>query len=289
MEMNIDAQRIRLERERRAWTQEQLAGATGLGLRTVQRIEREGRASFESVQAIAAALELTIAELRLDTASLNPRELHIPFMLQLVFAALSGVAVNMWVEWSDGLMANRAPVWDALSYLVPGGLFAAGVLIPQLGVGRTFVRRALALVVASAASFYVAVRIAADGWLGLGQSGPSLPSLLVASLVGVAIVLPAAHWLIGMGRPVRLWVFGFIAAVLGAVVLHFGANTSMFDLPHESFAAWHVLLCVAIRVGRGKDLTVPSMRPLIRSVREVLPGGKLWRLSPQAPAVRIGD
>ncbi len=54
---------IRSAREARSWSQAHLAGAAGLSLRTVQRLER-GRASApETLLAVAGALELDIAEL----------------------------------------------------------------------------------------------------------------------------------------------------------------------------------------------------------------------------------
>lgn len=67
MEMNVDRHLIRNERERRAWTQEHLAQVAGLGLRTVQRIEAKGVASFESVRALAAVLDRSASELAAET------------------------------------------------------------------------------------------------------------------------------------------------------------------------------------------------------------------------------
>src|SRR3954471_5709709 len=64
MDMRVDPKRIRAERERRAWSQEHLATVSGLGLRTIQRIEKTGAASFESARALAAVLEVSVAELR---------------------------------------------------------------------------------------------------------------------------------------------------------------------------------------------------------------------------------
>jgi len=74
--MRIDSKRIRAERERRAWSQEHLATVSGLGLRTIQRIEKTGAASFESVRALAAVLEVSVAELRVlrDEARAADRE-----------------------------------------------------------------------------------------------------------------------------------------------------------------------------------------------------------------------
>jgi len=64
-DMNLDATRIRQEREKRAWTQEQLAEIAGLGVRTVQRIEATGIASFESAAALSSALVIPVSDLKL--------------------------------------------------------------------------------------------------------------------------------------------------------------------------------------------------------------------------------
>jgi transcriptional regulator with XRE-family HTH domain len=63
MEMQVDGRLIRFRRERRAWSQEHLATVAGLGLRTVQRIETTGLASYESIRAVAAVLEIPVSEL----------------------------------------------------------------------------------------------------------------------------------------------------------------------------------------------------------------------------------
>jgi len=64
MDMQIDASKIRAERERRAWSQEQLAETTGLSHRTIQRVESTGSASYETAKAIAAVFECEVAALR---------------------------------------------------------------------------------------------------------------------------------------------------------------------------------------------------------------------------------
>jgi len=76
MDMRVDPKRIRAERERRAWSQEHLATVSGLGLRTIQRIEKTGAASFESARALASVLEVNVAELRVlrDDARTAGRE-----------------------------------------------------------------------------------------------------------------------------------------------------------------------------------------------------------------------
>ena len=63
MDMQIDRELIRNERRRRAWSQQHLAEVSGLGLRTIQRIEQGGAASYESASALAACLELPLSRL----------------------------------------------------------------------------------------------------------------------------------------------------------------------------------------------------------------------------------
>ena len=68
MDMKLKPSLIRQEREQRAWSQEHLAGVTGLALRTIQRIESSGSASYESATALAAVFELPVAALRTEEA-----------------------------------------------------------------------------------------------------------------------------------------------------------------------------------------------------------------------------
>ena len=66
MDMKLSSALIRRERENRAWSQEHLAGVTGLALRTIQRIESTGSASYESASAIAAVFGVPFGALRAD-------------------------------------------------------------------------------------------------------------------------------------------------------------------------------------------------------------------------------
>lgn len=58
--MNINPDRVRDERKRRSWSQEELAIAAGLNLRTIQRIETHGVASLQSIKALAAVLDIDV-------------------------------------------------------------------------------------------------------------------------------------------------------------------------------------------------------------------------------------
>jgi DNA-binding XRE family transcriptional regulator len=61
--MKINGEVVRVLREQKSWSQEHLATASGLSVRTVQRVEVEGVASAETRLALAAALDVPVAEL----------------------------------------------------------------------------------------------------------------------------------------------------------------------------------------------------------------------------------
>lgn len=69
--MQLNTEMVKLRRQHKGWTQQQLAEIADLSLRTVQRIETTGLASNESCSALCAVLELNRAEL-LATALAPP-------------------------------------------------------------------------------------------------------------------------------------------------------------------------------------------------------------------------
>lgn len=58
MDMKAKSSIIRKHRTERLWSQEHLAKVSGLGLRTIQRLESRGSASKESVKALASVFEV---------------------------------------------------------------------------------------------------------------------------------------------------------------------------------------------------------------------------------------
>tara|TARA_R110001592_G_scaffold12872_1_gene60483 strand:+ start:342 stop:854 length:513 start_codon:yes stop_codon:yes gene_type:complete len=63
MEMELNKETLKNQRDSRAWSQTQLAEVSGLSLRTIQRIEKTGVASQESAKSLAAVYECSITEL----------------------------------------------------------------------------------------------------------------------------------------------------------------------------------------------------------------------------------
>lgn len=58
-----DTNKFRSLRLTRAWSQEQLAELSGLSVRTVQRIEKGDQPSLETMSALAAVFEVSVADL----------------------------------------------------------------------------------------------------------------------------------------------------------------------------------------------------------------------------------
>lgn len=64
MAKNIDrAKFVKKAREERAWPQRQLAEVANVNLRTIQRLEKDGAASFETLMAVAQAFEIDVKQL----------------------------------------------------------------------------------------------------------------------------------------------------------------------------------------------------------------------------------
>ena len=75
MPKNLErAKFVKKERLARAWPQSQLAIIAGVNLRTIQRIEKDGAASLETLQGIAQAFEIDVKELDPSSSSKSNQE-----------------------------------------------------------------------------------------------------------------------------------------------------------------------------------------------------------------------
>lgn len=61
--MSVSKKIVKLMREERGWSQEQLAAISGISERTVQRVEKDGKCSLESKMALASAFEVSPIDL----------------------------------------------------------------------------------------------------------------------------------------------------------------------------------------------------------------------------------
>ena len=64
--MKVNIELVRKMRKDNAWSQEELATASGLNLRTIQRIEKEATASLQSMKALASVFDMNIRDLEYE-------------------------------------------------------------------------------------------------------------------------------------------------------------------------------------------------------------------------------
>ncbi|MCG8412614.1 MAG: helix-turn-helix domain-containing protein [Pseudomonadales bacterium] len=107
MELQIDAEKIKALRTARAWSQEHLAEVAGLGRRTIQRVENSGTASYETAQAIAAVLELDVAEITTHKALADDASRERNRLLRKISVALTSLAVFALFAISRSVTADQ--------------------------------------------------------------------------------------------------------------------------------------------------------------------------------------
>ncbi len=160
-DMSINADQVRSLREARGWSQEHLAEVAGLSLRTIQRVEAEGRGSRETKLSLAAAFDVPLGRLCAGgaTAVLPHGE------NQAVWVSLMGVGTFILIV---GLFAGLNPV-----LLVAGTAFLISALT-LYGLGElNGMRRAAGLkplIAAPAAESGLAVMVTGIAVVVLGYA-----------------------------------------------------------------------------------------------------------------------
>ena len=133
-EMSIDARLVRQLREKRAWSQEHLAQAAGIGVRTLQRLESEGRCSAETRLALAAAFGVDVAFLDVRPGG-SPRRFN-----GLFWGTLSGFCgVTVGMVCADTAIAHNAAGLESGMEMGLIGLFA-GLSYAALGLLHRYFR-----------------------------------------------------------------------------------------------------------------------------------------------------
>lgn len=92
--MQVSPEKVKLFRKENSWSQELLAKASGLSLRTIQRVEKDGKASVETQLALAGAFnkspkELFIISPQIDVTWKGKNMLNAIIALAVVIGAVS--------------------------------------------------------------------------------------------------------------------------------------------------------------------------------------------------------
>jgi transcriptional regulator with XRE-family HTH domain len=104
--MNINAELVKHQRTERNWTQQHLADACGVSLRTIQRVERYGYAANETVMALASVLQIEQSEIIIpDTAVVEVTPVNegsaskaVTFMLTLLSGVIIGATLVIFLN-----------------------------------------------------------------------------------------------------------------------------------------------------------------------------------------------
>ena len=101
---------IKQLRDRRGWTQEQLAECCGLNVRTIQRVESGNKASLETLQSLASVFEVDVSTLTEEITVIDKKSedwKDLPWWFR----------ANMF-----GIYTKRTVVWVELALVVVGVL-----------------------------------------------------------------------------------------------------------------------------------------------------------------------
>ncbi len=128
MTITINSSMLRSKRAERHWSQSELCEASGLSLRTVQRMETEGRCSIDSVQAIAAAFNISA-----DDFLVSQRHEDIKRGVQFGFAGVATGALAATASVFYSLeTATITPVDAGISFGIIGTI--AGLACAFIGI-----------------------------------------------------------------------------------------------------------------------------------------------------------
>ena len=132
--MKINSKRVKQLRIENSWSQEQLSAASGLSLRTIQRIEITGQASLDSIRALATAFGVEPSELQLSPGHESPSPAESIKSTLREFANFEGTATRFEYWWFFLFTLLIAAI---AAILAPQALkiVSVVVLLPFLAVG----------------------------------------------------------------------------------------------------------------------------------------------------------
>ena len=106
--MKVNVALLLKMRKEKAWSQDELAIASGLNLRTIQRIEKEATASLQSIKALASTFEVDIRDLKNEESDM------INELLNKEVKLVMGIGTGRFNEISDdvtGTVVEVGPAW----------------------------------------------------------------------------------------------------------------------------------------------------------------------------------
>lgn len=107
--MQVDAAKVIDLRNKRGWTQQHLADACAVSLRTIQRVEKEGIASQETVSALCSVYEIERQVIEAGSVT-RPKGSNtvnqqrppswldaLPMLITLLLGMAIGIGLTLWL------------------------------------------------------------------------------------------------------------------------------------------------------------------------------------------------
>ena len=193
--MKISRSAVRRLRTAHGWSQEQLAIASGLSLRTVQRVEADGTASMATKVSLAATYGIPLDELDdVRGVAADGRNQRLPVVSLFLGIAIMTCALISESGRLPGLSTSSALA--AVNLLV--GLIGASLVVPaifRLASRRQYAGAVLALLGTPLATLLV-------GGLFIAAASGRAPTLSLTALGvgGLALVAMALRELLRAGK-----------------------------------------------------------------------------------------
>ena len=126
-------------RKKRSWSQDELAVAAGLNLRTVQRIERSGSASLQSRKALAAAFSIDVNELESPEEAMTTRYEYRVVRFDMKWSALGNKLGTDFAAMEKQMNVLGAEGWELVKVSEVLGASASSVTVALIATCKRVV------------------------------------------------------------------------------------------------------------------------------------------------------
>lgn len=127
--MSISPEKVKFYRRQNGWSQDALALAAGVSLRTIQRVEKEGNASEETQMAIASALNLASPQAIMLVSNQIEAKFKRRTMMQTLLGLVVGAGAILMLFMLGGELGYFTDFYTALFLL----LFTYGLTAVAFG------------------------------------------------------------------------------------------------------------------------------------------------------------
>jgi transcriptional regulator with XRE-family HTH domain len=118
--MKINAELVLELRTKKSWSQEELALAAGVNLRTIQRVEKEATASLQTKKALASAFNLNVSDLELQELTKMKKYEYKTLEIKTKDGFFSGIKKYDPPDFSGILNKEGQEGWLLVQILTPG-------------------------------------------------------------------------------------------------------------------------------------------------------------------------